>query len=110
MAKQPYKYKYLAGKKFRVYRDGTVEFAGLPTVGRYGERTVSMRVPVSIAVWLKDLLDKIEEIETIRRNILGNPYNSSLEYIVEYKNILGVNGIFDYYTEELQKVKEDEKL
>ena len=96
MSKLPFKIKYLLGRRYRIYEDGSFEPANLPG-GKYGEKTVLIRVPLSMAPFVESVLSTVEDIETIRRNIVGNPYNTNLEYIHGYREVLGQKGVFSMW-------------
>lgn len=94
------KYKYLAGRRYCVYPDGSIEYRPVSHVGKYSEKTELLRVPVSVASWLKDLLRTLEEIETCRRNVVGNPFNSSLEYILNFEKVDAFNALIKKETDD----------
>ena len=67
-------YKYFLGKRY-VKNPETGKFAPLstkPKNGRYGMETVSIRVPVLLIPYIRAILAKCEEIESVRNCILQN--------------------------------------
>ena len=83
MAKQSEKV-FFCGRRFELDEDGHL----IPLTqsektcrGKYGEKSVVVRVPVSLLPWLQSILKSIEEIETVRRNIEANLLNTSPELI-----------------------------
>lgn len=75
---------YFCGRPFTYDDEGKLVPCERSTggkLGKYGEDTVTMRVPVSMVPLLQSLLNRIEEIEIVRRNIQGNVLNSTPELI-----------------------------
>ena len=73
-------FKWLNGKKFRKLRSGDWVLCEKEPYRKYGSELVSIRVPKEMVPWLTELLDKLEQIETARRNICSNIYNVSPDY------------------------------
>ena len=78
------RFAYFCGKKFVEDEEG--RFVPVPARrgyegGRYGDETVTIRVPKSLLPLIEHVLVAIEEIEIIRRNIEANILNTSPEFL-----------------------------
>lgn len=81
-------YKYWCGKRFYKSADGS----WLPCTtnkfrNRFGVPTTSIRVPVCMVPFLSLLLDKMAEVETVRRNLSSDVLNTSPDVFFEDVNI-----------------------
>lgn len=84
-------YRYLFGRRYRLNAENVWEYCPPRSqffTGRYGVKMVSFRVPVDIVPFLQAILDKLEEIETFRRNLEGNVLNTSTEFLVDNEDFL----------------------
>ena len=70
-------YKWVNGKRFRKLRSGDWVLCENKPYRKYGSDVVSIRVPKEMVPWLMEILNKLEEIETARRNICSNLYNTN---------------------------------
>lgn len=76
-------YKYMCGKKLRQLPDGSLlpMLPGRPQdSGRYGEETVAVRVPRSFLPYIQQVLKKLEQIESLRRNMERSFFNVSSDF------------------------------
>lgn len=73
---------FFCGRRFEMDEEGRLiplTPSELAYRGKYGEDTVSVRVPVSLLPLLRSILKTIEGIEIVRRNIEGNILNTTPE-------------------------------
>lgn len=98
MAKEREK-AFFCGRKFEIDEQGRLVPVGNSegtSRGKYGEDTVTMRVPVSIVPLLQLILGTVEQIEIVRRNIEGNVLNTSPE-------LLGCDTMKERYAEDWRR-------
>lgn len=73
---------FFCGRRFEMDEEGRLiplTMSELAYKGKYGEDTVSIRVPVSLLPLLRHILKTVEGIEIVRRNIEGNILNTTPE-------------------------------
>ncbi|MDO4858687.1 MAG: hypothetical protein Q4A17_12165 [Thermoguttaceae bacterium] len=75
-------YRYVSGKRYRLTEDGKLIFSPDKNSGFHGVKKVTMRVPETLVPFITQVLEKLEEIEECRRNIAGNIFNTSSEFIL----------------------------
>ena len=90
---------FFCGKRFEVDEEGRlvpVENVSGYSGGKYGEDTVTIRVPVSLMPLLQHILISIEKIEVCRRNIESNVLNTTPE-------LIGVDSLKRTYSEDWRR-------
>lgn len=73
---------FFCGRKIMVDEEGRLVTSSSRSgwsAGKYGEDTVTVRVPVSLMPLLQHILLTLEGIEQVRRNIEGNVLNTTPE-------------------------------
>lgn len=84
--------KYICGRAFRRTPDGQLLSLGYREKGsgRFGYETKVIRIPLPLVPFVESILEKCAELETIRRNIVFNIYNSSPDLLALEKFSKGV--------------------